>query len=257
MGKSNVLRTNPMNQTYPMKLPGSPKPLKGKCGAKLIKSKKKYGKIRYCILLPVRGRIRCRMHGGATPQGIASPHYRGKGYSRSVPKHLKDIYEAHHNDPDPLSLHKEIALCGTRIEDLLTQISGRSGDCIDQVSEAFSAFQKAHAADELEGEEDDLARAIRRLKEDRSTWTEIREEQKNMARLVGVAQRVEFAEGRAVTMETLMSIQSEILNLIRNTVFGWEGQTVRPHVFLQEFQTAFIRRFGLDPAKVVDAEVVE
>ena len=120
MGKSNVLRTNPMNQTYPMKLPGSPKPLKGKCGAKLIKSKKKYGKIRYCILLPVRGRIRCRMHGGATPQGIASPHYRGKGYSRSVPKHLKDIYEAHHNDPDPLSLHKEIALCGTRIEDLLT-----------------------------------------------------------------------------------------------------------------------------------------
>ena len=182
MGKSNVLRTNPMNQTYPMKLPGSPKPLKGKCGAKLIKSKKKYGKIRYCILLPVRGRIRCRMHGGATPQGIASPHYRGKGYSRSVPKHLKDIYEAHHNDPDPLSLHKEIALCGTRIEDLLTQISGRSGDCIDQVSEAFSAFQKAHAADELEGEEDDLERAIHRLKEDRSTWTEIREEQKNKAR---------------------------------------------------------------------------
>ena len=85
------------------------------------------------------------MHGGDTPQGIASPHYRGKGYSRSIPTHLKDIYEAHHNDPDLLSLHKEIALCGTRIEDLLTQISGRMGDCIDQVSAAFSAFQKAHA----------------------------------------------------------------------------------------------------------------
>ena len=76
-------------------------------------------------------------------------------------------------------------------------------------------------------------------------------------RSLGVAQRVEFAEGRAVSMEALMAIQSEILNLIRNTVFGWEGKVVRPHVFLQEFQTAFIRRFGLDPAKVVDAEVVE
>ena len=32
-----------MRQTHPMQLPGSPKPLKGKCGAKLIKSKKKYG----------------------------------------------------------------------------------------------------------------------------------------------------------------------------------------------------------------------
>ena len=66
-----------------------------------------------------RGRTRCRLHGGDTPQGIASPHYRGKGYSRSIPAHLKDIYEAHFNDPDLLSLHKEIALCDTRIEDLL------------------------------------------------------------------------------------------------------------------------------------------
>ena len=221
-------RTNPMNQIHPMQLPGSQRPVKGKCGAKLIKSKKKY------------------------LQGMASATYKGKGYSQSVPKHLKDIYEAHHNDPDPLSLHKEIALCGTRIEDLLTQISGRSGDCIDQVSEAFSAFQKAHAADELEGEADDLERAIHRLKEDRSTWTEIREEQKNKARLVGVAQRVEFAEGRAVTMDALMAMQSEIINLIRNTIFGWEGKVVRPHVFLQEFQTAYSRRLGLDSAKVVE-----
>ena len=110
-------------------------------------------------------------------------------------------------------------MCDTRIEDLLTQISGRMGDEVGE--------------------------------DDRSTWTEIREEQKNKAKLVGVAQRVEFAEGRAVSMEALMAIQSEILNLIRNTVFGWEGKVVRPHVFLQEFQTAFIRRFGLDPAKVV------
>ena len=76
-------------------------------------------------------------------------------------------------------------MCDTRIEDLLTQISGRMGDCIDQVSAAFSAFQKAHAADELSGEVGDLGSAIHRLKEDRSTWTEIREEQKNKARLVG------------------------------------------------------------------------
>ena len=246
-----------MSQTHPMQLPGSPKPLKGKCGAKLIKSKKKYGKIRYCSAFPVRGRTRCRMHGGASLQGIASATYKGKGYSQSVPKHLKDIYEAHYNDPEPLSLHKEIALCDTRIEDLLTQISGRSGDCIDQVSEAFSAFQKAFKADELAGELDDLEKAIRRLKRDRSTWQEIREEKASKTRLVGTAQRVEFAEGRGVTMEALMSMQSEIINLIRNTIFGWEGKVVRPNAFLQEFQTAYSRRLGLDSAKVVDAEVVE
>ena len=71
-----------------------------------------------------------------------------------------------------------------RIEDLLTQISGRSGDCIEQVSAAFLAFQKAFKADELAGELDDLEKAIRRLKRDRSTWQEIREKKKNKARLV-------------------------------------------------------------------------
>ena len=139
-----------------------------------------------------------------------------------------------------------------RIEDLLPQISGRSGDCIEQVSAAFLAFQKAFKANELAGELDDLEKAIRRLKRDRSTWQEIREEKKNKARLVGTAQRVEFAEGRGVTMEALMSMQSEIINLIRNTIFGWEGKVVRPHVFLQEFQTAYSRRLGLDSAKVVE-----
>ena len=126
-----------------------------------------------------------------------------------------------------------------RIEDLLTQISGRSGDCIEQVSAAFLAFQKAFKANELAGELDDLEKAIRRLKRDRSTWQEIREEKKNKARLVGTAQRVEFAEGRGVSMEALMAMQSEIINLIRNTIFGWEGKVVRPNAFLQEFQTAY------------------
>ena len=241
-----------MKPTHPKKMPGDKRPKKGKCGSKLRKSLEKYGQIRYCVLFPVRGRTRCRLHGGATLQGMASATYRGKGYSQSVPKHLKDIYEAHYNDPEPLSLYKEIALCNTRIEDLLTQISGRSGDCIEQVSAAFLAFQKAFKADELAGELDDLEKAIRRLKRDRSTWQEIREEKKNKARLVGTAQRVEFAEGRGVTMEALMSMQSEIINLIRNTIFGWEGKVVRPHVFLQEFQTAYSRRLGLDSAKVVE-----
>ena len=36
-----------------------------------------------------------------------------------------------------------------------------------------------------------------------------------------------------------MAMQSEIINLIRNTIFGWEGKVVRPNAFLQEFQTAY------------------
>ena len=44
-----------MSQTYPMKAPGSHRPVKGKCGAKLIKSKKKVREDSVLHLVPSEG----------------------------------------------------------------------------------------------------------------------------------------------------------------------------------------------------------
>lgn len=51
---------------------GSPQPIPGKCGRKLRGTNPP----RYCKQPPIRGRTACKLHGGRTPRGPASPHYR-------------------------------------------------------------------------------------------------------------------------------------------------------------------------------------
>src|SRR5215831_19115754 len=48
----------------------NPNGWKSQCGAKCRTTGKP------CTRPPVSGRTRCRVHGGATPVGIASPHYK-------------------------------------------------------------------------------------------------------------------------------------------------------------------------------------
>lgn len=85
---------------------GSAKPLKGKCGAKLRKSKP----ARYCIKDPVSGRKRCRLHGGVTPQGLESANTKHGLRSAYLPKGLKERYETAHGDSQLMRIRDDVAL---------------------------------------------------------------------------------------------------------------------------------------------------
>lgn len=74
---------------------------------------------RRCQNLPVRGRAVCRMHGGHQPRGIASPHWKGRGYSKDLPTRLADRYRAALADPDLVTCTSELALVDARIGEVL------------------------------------------------------------------------------------------------------------------------------------------
>ncbi len=65
---------------------------------------------------------RCRIHGGLSPKGAASPHTITGKYSKYLPQSLGKSYEASLKDPDLLKLHNDIALVDARVIDLLTQL---------------------------------------------------------------------------------------------------------------------------------------
>lgn len=65
---------------------------------------------------------RCRMHGGATPKGVASPAFKTGRYSRYLPERLMERYQDALHDEDLLNLRHEVALVDTRIADLLEQV---------------------------------------------------------------------------------------------------------------------------------------
>ncbi len=78
------------------------------CGAKLR------GKDRHCRQWALKDRERCRLHGGLTPRGDDSPHFRtGDGANGEARKHvrnLRKLYDAAKGDPELMFFRHDVAL---------------------------------------------------------------------------------------------------------------------------------------------------
>ena len=85
---------------------GSAKPLPNKCGGRLALT----APPRYCTQHPLRGRTRCKFHGGRARRGVEHPAWKTGAYSGVLPRHLAETYEAALADDQLLSLRQEIAL---------------------------------------------------------------------------------------------------------------------------------------------------
>lgn len=69
-----------------------------------------------CQRFPVRGRERCPKHGGKTPRGPASPHWKHGQRSRYLPRGLRQRVERLISDPDLVALDLEVATVRGLIE---------------------------------------------------------------------------------------------------------------------------------------------
>lgn len=75
-----------------------------------------------CRKHAMRGRNVCLAHGGKTPRGAASPHFKTGRHSRSLPGRLLATYEVALRDPRLLSLRDDIALIDTMLMETLSQL---------------------------------------------------------------------------------------------------------------------------------------
>jgi hypothetical protein len=62
-----------------------------------------------CRRPPVAGRTRCRLHGGATPRGPRSPHFKHGRYSKVFPRDMRAAYQRVRSNPNLLQLKDDIA----------------------------------------------------------------------------------------------------------------------------------------------------
>lgn len=99
-----------------------------------------------CQRPPLAGRTRCRLHGGATPVGIASPHFRTGRYSRYLPDRLAARYEEARRDPELLNLTDELAAVDALLGELLGQLDrGESGAAWSALQAKWAELARAKA----------------------------------------------------------------------------------------------------------------
>lgn len=91
---------------------------------------------------PAMANGRCRVHGGATPAGVASPHFKHGRYSKHLPSRLLERYGEMMADPEVTSLHEAIALVDLRITEVLEGLDmGESGELWSALSAQVAALR--------------------------------------------------------------------------------------------------------------------
>jgi hypothetical protein len=115
---------------------------------------------RRCARRAMVGREVCYSHGGRTPRGIASPFYKGKGYSQELPKQLLKKYKDALEDHDLLSMRNEVALLHVRIAELVERLeTGETGKLWDRLKTSHTKLHKAM----LEGDTDGFMAEVTNL----------------------------------------------------------------------------------------------
>ncbi len=98
------------------------------CGHKFTKAEHELwtcpecGTDRHCHAKVKQEGKRCRLHGGESVSGIASPTFKTGRYSKVLPAALAARYETSLKDEELLALRDEIALLDARLNDLLTTL---------------------------------------------------------------------------------------------------------------------------------------
>jgi hypothetical protein len=160
---------NPLPEAQPHAAGSEGWPAKKHVGEKLCGAKsKRTGKP--CTQPVVSGSNRCRLHGGLTPRGMASPHYRHgrrSKFLKDMPKALRSSYRAALNDEELHSLDDDIAMLESRECELLRQLEKTKAPPWGMVVDYLVTYEMAarggkanrHRAEKALAQ---LARAIRK-----------------------------------------------------------------------------------------------
>lgn len=122
---------------------------------------------------------RCRLHGGKSPAGMASPNFRHGRHSKYLPARLAAKFAEAEADPTLYDLRSEVALVDTRLGELLERVENRdSAEIWKQLDGAYQDVRKALFSDKSDEKAvlfalGNLEKLIGQGLGDWATWKEI------------------------------------------------------------------------------------
>ncbi len=165
---------------------------------------------------------KCYMHGGPTPKGIASPHWKDGRYSKYMSPALRDASEHFLQDPDILSLTSNLALCDARIADALTKLDEGGGlEALGKLGKLRDEYRVALAAKNEEvqiGRLRDILDVIDAAKGTESLLRELDRLTEQRRRLVDTEVKRQTGDLTSITIERAFGFVDVILDIVARKV---------------------------------------
>jgi hypothetical protein len=165
---------------------------------------------------------RCRMHGGKSPQGIASATLKDGRYSRHLPTRMLTAYDESRRDPNLLALDQEVSLVDSRLAELLAKVdTGESSATVKAAYASWQSFKAANRrkdADAAKVAADEHDQAISHLFSAASAWDDIFKWIEQRRKLTDSEQKRRTAGQELMTAEQAMLLVTALTQAVRDHV---------------------------------------
>jgi hypothetical protein len=165
---------------------------------------------------------RCRIHGGKTPKGIASPHFKTGRYSKAMPTALIESYDRARTDKEALNFIDDIALIDAMVLANLPKLETReSGKAWIAIKKSITELRKSFA-DEDYGRclvtVDEMVDIINEQVLHYATEDELRTSLEQRRKLVESEQKRRVAMEQMVDSQDAMTIVTAMLQSVKENV---------------------------------------
>lgn len=242
---------------------GSPTPVDGRCNARITGTGPDFPDVeeRYCMNRPVKGRNRCKFHGGMTPKGI--DHYKVRRamadyHGVALPARLREAFESLTTTADATSLIQEILLLRALLAEDLSKLSaGVSWDAVQDEAQAVQRWLDKHGESLPDEDREALTASIEGL------WEAIEagvEEDKVVDKIVtklralkdmaDTENKRDYMRDKAISEKEAALLFSAVINTVYSNVRDEEDRART----LSEIRRLLL---GRGTAEMIEAEVIE
>jgi len=172
-----------------------------------------------CNAWAVKGKTKCRVHGGMSRSGVASATFKTGRFSKHLPTRMQAEYEATMKDPDYLNLRKMVATTDARLGDLIKRVdTGESSRIWNELVKTKRELQFAVDKDKRKQLLDYLFSLIDRGNADYAAWHDVGVQIEQRRKLVGQeTTRLEKMHNVYTAEQGLLMI-GQILKVIKDNI---------------------------------------
>jgi len=177
-----------------------------------------------CHDWPMKGKARCRRHGGKVASGKASGAYKdGKHIMRyDMPERLSQHFEKLANDPKLLDLRDNILILDIRLQELMAKFDTADfGEAVlPKLSKLSYRAEKALRNKDMEAFVDlwnQMTELIRRGQGDYLTWQDILQTNDERRKMTKTVVDIELSAHRAISLNELMYLFDKLYHIFQDS----------------------------------------